>query len=170
LRAPFALTILQVQPQIDSVVFTWRFLDVDAFDWLEVAELIQSLDAVLERFGIEDAALDETDLTPNHAFLSRRASGEREAIDEKLHPFSQPHRDVDDRRRRRGLGLQGVGGVRFGGRRTVAKPEVRIARELKVPASAIRLARPGEPLANRFFASAKTSCALVIYVLMFCMI
>ena len=51
-----AVLLLELQPDVDLVRLVRRLLDVDvlaALERLEVAELIEPLDAVLERLGIE---------------------------------------------------------------------------------------------------------------------
>ena len=77
-----------------------RLLDADglAFERLEVAELVEAPDAVLQRFGVEDAGLDQPDLAADDVVARRGVADERDAVDEVLLPFVDPHRDVDDRR------------------------------------------------------------------------
>ena len=67
-----------------------RLLDVDvlaALERLEVAELIQPLDAELQRFGVEHAVFDQPQLAPDDVVARRRVAGEDDAVDEVLLPL-----------------------------------------------------------------------------------
>ena len=103
-----AVLLLELQLDVDLVVGPRRLLDANclALERLEVAELIQTLDAVFQRLGVEHAALDETYLPANNVISSRRIAGEGNAVDEILLAFLKSERDVDDRRpfRRGGRG------------------------------------------------------------------
>src|SRR5206468_11804757 len=131
-----------------------------ALERLEVAELIEPLYAELERFGVEDAALEETDLAADDVVARRRVAGERDAVDEELLPFLHPHRHVDERRAV-GVLLPGVSGLRCAQRlgrfrlvriRIVVELVVGEAGELVVAAGAVHLARFLEALADALLA------------------
>jgi hypothetical protein len=107
-----------------------RLLDVDGltallFELLEVAELIEPADAVLQRLGVEHAALDQPHLAADDVVARGRVAGEGDAVDEVLLALLQPHRHVDG-------GLRRAGHRAFG--RRLWNAEVGIAGELEVAA------------------------------------
>src|SRR6185369_10883129 len=65
-----AVLLLEMPTDVDSIGARWRLLDVQlligSFQRLEISELVQPPDAVLERRRVEDAALDEPQLAPDH--------------------------------------------------------------------------------------------------------
>src|SRR5262245_53039145 len=76
-----------------------RQVDAPAlFERLEVAELIDTPEAVLQRVGIKDRALQKAHIPPDDAVVRRRVADERDAVDEILPAFLQPHCHVDDGR------------------------------------------------------------------------
>ena len=109
----------------------------------------------LERFGVEHAVLEEPHLAADDVVVRRGVADERDAVDEVLLPFDEPHRDVDDRRARRaGSGaapaLQRIRHGRVGGRiRLVPELVVGETGEFEVPAGAVPLARLVEALCAR---------------------
>ncbi len=136
-----------------TLFFSFGVLSTDdafvPFELLEVPELIEPLDAELQRLGVEDASLDQAHLAPNHVVARRRVAEERDAVDEVLLALLHVERHVDNRGP--GLLVVPVGGVRLrrgqlaGARllviREIAELELGIGRELEVANRAIQLAR-----------------------------
>src|SRR5207244_13613858 len=74
-----AVLLFELQLEIDFVLLARRLLDVDvlaALERLEVAELIETLDAVLQRLDVERAFLDEQHLAADHVVVRRRVADE----------------------------------------------------------------------------------------------
>src|SRR5205823_9460902 len=74
-RELVAVLLLELQLDVDLVVDARRLVDVDvlaALERFEVAELIEPLDAVLQRLGVEDAFFDQPDLATNQDRKSTR--------------------------------------------------------------------------------------------------
>ena len=128
-RELVAVLFLQLQPDVDLVRLVRGLLDVDVsrlavLERLEVPELVEQLDARLERLGVEDAVFHQAHLAPDDGVVRGRVADERDAVDEVLLPFLQPQRHVDDRRpagRRR----ERLRGLRLGRIRIVAELVVR---------------------------------------------
>src|SRR5258706_3054752 len=136
--------LFQLHPDVDPALHVGYFGQVDAFallDRLEVAQLVDPLDAVLQRVGVEDVAFDQVHVPADDAVVRGRVADERDAIDEVLLAFLQSHPDVDDGRKR--LGQRGERlRCRFrSGRGIVADVGVGEAGELPVPDAAVHLAR-----------------------------
>ena len=97
-----AVLLFELQPHVDLVLLVRRLVDVDVLagplERLEVAELIEPLDAVLQRFGVEDAVLVQPHLAADDVVAGGRVADEGDAVDEVLLAFLNLHRDVDDRR------------------------------------------------------------------------
>ena len=94
-----AVLLFQLQRDVDLVLLLRRLLDLDRLvplELLEVAELIQTLDAVLQRLGVEDAVLDEVHLAPDHVIARGVVPHERDPVDEELLALLHVHRHVDD--------------------------------------------------------------------------
>ncbi len=142
---------------------------------LEVPELIEPPDAVLQRLGVEHRAFDKAHLAPDHVVASRAVPDERNAVDEVLLSFLQPHRHIDSRpQNARGArtvrAVRAVRAVRvrvpvgcgrsgrWRGRRRVAigrrrkavvlRVQIRVARELHVPAGTVRFLRLLQSVTN----------------------
>ena len=143
---------LSVERDVDHAVAARRLVDllrllVLLVDLLEVAELVQTADAVLQRLGVEHRALDQPHLAPDHVVARRRVADEGDAVDEVLLAFLQPHRHVDGGRLP-GFrhGEQRVGHRRV--RRRRWKLEVGKAGELHVAAGAVDFARLDQAVAD----------------------
>ncbi len=147
-----AVLLFQLHLDVDLVGDARRLVDGDVLavlERLEVAELIEPLDAELQRFGVEHAVFEEPHLAADDVVVRRRVADERDAVDEVLLPFDEPHRHVDDRRPGwRGDGLERLRRGRFGGVGLVAELVVGEAGELEVAAGAVRLARLLEAFAD----------------------
>src|SRR4051812_17661299 len=164
-RQLIAVLLFELQLDVDLVRRVGRLLDVDvlaAFERLEVAELIEPLDAVLQRLGVEDAVLDQPSrqqLPPDHVVARRRVADEGDAVDVELLAFLHPHRDVDERRlaflalavglRRR---LQRFGRVGHDRVRIVVELVIGEAGEVHVAERAVNFARFLEPFADPLLA------------------
>ena len=102
-----AVLLFELHLHVDLVVDVGRLVDVDVLagplERLEVPELVQALDAVLQRLGVEDAVLVQPQFAPNHVVARRRVAGEDDAVDEVLLAFLDLQRDVD---RGRAFGLR----------------------------------------------------------------
>src|SRR4051812_1252119 len=96
-----AVLLFELQLDVDLVLGVRRLLNVNrlTLQVLEVAELIQPPDAVLQRFGVEDVAFEQPDLSSNDVVARCRVADECNAMDEVLLAFLHPHGDVDDRLR-----------------------------------------------------------------------
>ena len=118
-RQLVAVLLLELQGDVDLVLLARRLVDLDvlvALERLEVAELIEVLDALLERLGVEDAALDQLHLAADHVVVRGAVAEEGDAVDEVLLALLHVHRHVDDGRP--GLAL----GHGRGGRRAAPPP------------------------------------------------
>jgi hypothetical protein len=127
------------------VVHTRGLLDFDAFlifDRLEVTELVEPLDAVFQRFGVEHAPFDQRHFTADDRVVGRRVAEKGEAVDEILTALQQAHGDVDDRRSGRRLlrRLERVWRLEGRGDLPIPGGHVGISRELVVAARAVDLA------------------------------
>ena len=121
-------------------VFSTLGLSGVFFDRLEVPELIDALDAELQRLAVEDAVLEQPELAADDVVARGGVADEGDAVDEVLLALLQAHRHVDDRRlllgrfdRLRIVGLRRI--------RHVPRLQIRVAGELPVAAGAIELAR-----------------------------
>src|SRR5262249_34884225 len=77
-----AVLLLELQLDVDLVGRARRLLDVDvlaALEGLEVAELIEALDAVLQGLGVERGALEHAHLAADDVVARRGVAGEGEA-------------------------------------------------------------------------------------------
>src|SRR5580765_157887 len=159
-RQLVAVLLFQLQLDVDLVRVGRRFLDIDlarfTLERLEITELVQPLDAELQRLGVEHAVFEQADLAPDHVVVRRDVADERDAVDEELLPFLHLHRHVDDWRAlflraavviglRR---LEGVGRLRLVRVGIVARLEIRVAGEFPVADAAVDFARFLEPFAN----------------------
>src|SRR5262249_8103807 len=108
------------------------------------------------RFGIEHAALDETNLAPDDVVARRRVANERDAVDEVLLAFLQPERHVHNGRTgRRRRGSRRARGVRIRvavGRRGTSWREIGIPGEVHVATGAVDFLGLLEALPDLFLA------------------
>src|SRR4030095_7244289 len=100
-RQLIAVLLLELQRDVDLVLLSWRLLDLGIvgrilFERPEVAELIDSLEAVFQPLAVEDAVLEQPELAADHVVAGRRVADEGDAVDEILLALLQPHRDIDD--------------------------------------------------------------------------
>ena len=141
-----AVLLLELQPDVDLVASAsgvfWTSI-ASPFERLEVAELIQPLDAVLQRLGVEHAALDQPHLAPDDVVARRRVADEGDAVDEVLLAFLEPHRHVDDRRRSLAV-LTGRGGAAGGRRQRAAAAGAADRRRRSAPSPSAGLRIVGE--------------------------
>ncbi len=157
-RQLVAVLLLELQGDVDLVLLARRLVDLDvlvALERLEVAELIEVLDALLERLGVEDAALDQLHLAADHVVVRGAVAEEGDAVDEVLLALLHVHRHVDDGRAGLALGHGRGGGAlrlfhvaRLGVLGEVAEREVGEGGELEVADRAVDLARLLHALAD----------------------
>src|SRR5215471_9635546 len=74
--------ITSIERQVDAFAF---------FERLEVAELVDAPEAVLQRVGVEDGALQKVHIPANDAVVRRRVADERDTVHEILPALLQPH-------------------------------------------------------------------------------
>ena len=92
-----------------------HLVDVGAlalFERLEVPELVDALDAVLQRFGVEHAVFDQAHLAADDRVVRRRVAEERDAVDEVLHALPAA---ASSRRRWPGSGAASASGTSWPG-------------------------------------------------------
>src|SRR5215203_2685218 len=141
-RELVAVLLFELEGDVDLVFLTRSLLDVDPlafFERLEVTELIEALDAVLQRFGIERRTFEQPHFTANHVVARGGVARKRQAVDEILLAFRHAHRDVDG-------GIGGSGDRPFSRR---DRFEVGETRELEVTQTAVHLTRLDQAVANR---------------------
>src|SRR5215203_1148356 len=141
-RELVAVLLFELEGDVDLVFLTRGLLDVDPlafFERLEVTELIEALDAVLQRFGIERRTFEQPHFTANHVVARGGVARKRQAVYEILLAFRHAHRDVDG-------GIGGSGDRPFSRR---DRFEVGETRELEVTQTAVHLTRLDQAVANR---------------------